>query len=419
MVRIAIAIAAVLAALSLIFGYLLLRPDDMAPAPVTLSNAAATTLAGIDPKTALVTDNARHWLDKAVAENGFYAPALNRDWSPSDEKYASLVTQGRLLYVFASAYDQSQDQRYLTALKSGADFLVKDFRDPNGGWVDGVTIDGQKTETKANDYDIAAAIFGLAHAYGANRDKRYLKAAMDMVANDASGMLMLPRLAAQGDMEGVMAMSTGVNTNALMHLLEALLALHDKSGDEQIWQDAEAVAKFATKVLMPATGGFIAENYDLSLKPGTVIDLGHQLEWAFFLSRAVEAGLAPVFLENANRLVDKTLALGIDPDQGGLWGEINGSTEAVTDKSKIWWRQTEMLRTLLHFQALRGRDDLAPVVKTQWAAVMAAFLDTEYGGWLSHDKASLTLTTTAPIKRPPYHEAGLYAEIARLKMLHD
>lgn len=374
------------------------------------------TIAAIDPRRAFIQPVARHWLAAAVTPNGFYRPFLDRQWQPRHDQYATLVSQSRLIYVFATSYRMTGDPAYRAAVITGADFLLAKFRDPGtGAWRASVWPDGRIRDASETGYGVAAVIFGLCAAHQATGDSRYLDAAAATAIGNAEPMLLLPRLAVRDELALVENTGITVNTNALMHLLEALLALHAETQGPLVAEDAAAIARFAVKDLMPRSGGFIAENYYENLRPGDSIDFGHQLEWAFLLSRAVEDGIIPpVFLPAIEDLADKTLLVALDP-AGGLFGTGRTMTASVTGTDKLWWRQAELLRALAHFAAVRGKKDYWPLFRTTRAFVQAHLEDPGHGGWYSEPTAASRDKGNAA--KVGYHEAGLYAELERLKAL--
>ena len=101
---------------------------------------------------------------------------------------------------------------------------------------------------------------------------------------------------------------------------------------------------------------------------------------------------------------------------GVMPGEADGEVRVKTAAA-----QAEALRTLAHYAAIRGRDDLWPYFDKIYGFVRESIVDDKFGGWLPQSRETLDLTSTAPAKSAGggmgYPEAGLYAEIARLQKL--
>lgn len=84
-------------------------------------------------RASLCRDLAPKWIDRASTPSGLFVPGLDRKWQRSGPSLATVVSQSRLLYVFAEAYRIDGAERYLEAVKSGANCLLRAFRDPEYG----------------------------------------------------------------------------------------------------------------------------------------------------------------------------------------------------------------------------------------------------------------------------------------------
>jgi len=125
--------------------------------------------------------------------------------------------------------------------------------------------------------------------------------------------------------------------NPYMHLLEALLAAFQNTGDEYWLDEATKMVKlFLTRLLDKPTGlVFEFRNADWSVTAERRIEVGHQFEWATLLSAVSKDS-------DAAHLRNFALRHGIED---GL--AINAVTEdgAATDRSKLLWVQTEAIRS--------------------------------------------------------------------------
>ena len=183
----------------------------------------------------LVEGHLSHWLQAAPTPQGRFRFNADRNWRAKEENVADLTAQARFVYVMAAGYELTGDSRYLDQVKAGADFMLTRMHDPEfGGFFDRVSPEGKVLYPGKQSYGNAFAIFGLAHAYRATGDVRYLDAAMD------NWRVVKRHL---WDPGGGLAPATsqdfsrreGVNTqNPMMHLFEALLALYDASGSTLI-----------------------------------------------------------------------------------------------------------------------------------------------------------------------------------------
>ncbi|MHC4717018.1 MAG: AGE family epimerase/isomerase, partial [Planctomycetota bacterium] len=295
------------------------------------------------------------------------------------------------------------------------------FRDAeHGGWIWSVTPDGEVLETHKDSYGHAFVIFGLAHAGRVTGDPKYAQAARETwrtmqgrFRDEAGGF----RRQSRRDWSGM----KGHSQNPMMHLFEALLALHDATGDAAIRDDAAVLAGFIFSKLYQAEGGYLPETYDADWKPlpddeGGYVDLGHQFEWAFLLSQAVRQDLDGKYLGIARRLMDYGMKHGFDAESGGIFG-ASDYRGRVRSRSKGWWQQCEHLRALMRHAADHGRSDLWPAFEKSLGFVRAHFLDAEHGGWYgSYDPDSPPGRGQAKgsVWKTGYHATGMYSEALRI-----
>jgi mannose/cellobiose epimerase-like protein (N-acyl-D-glucosamine 2-epimerase family) len=124
--------------------------------------------------------------------------------------------------------------------------------------------------------------------------------------------------------------------NPYMHLLEALLAAFQCTADEYWLDEATKMVKLFFHRLRDENTGLVFEflNSDWSITPARGLEIGHQFEWAYLLSKVREYSAAA-------HLRDFALRHGTED---GL--AINSVTEVgvATDRSKLLWVQTEAIR---------------------------------------------------------------------------
>jgi len=370
-------------------------------------------------RRSLVEDNLSHWL-AAPRANGFFAPSLDRQWRPAEKQIGTLVSQSRLTFVMAAGFDVTGEQAYLDAARKGADFLLAHFRDrEHGGWIWSVSPDGEPVSTDKDSYGDAFVILALAHAARVTGDPKYATVAKETwetmkahYRDEAGGF----RRHCRRDWSGM----KGHTQNPMMHLFEALLALHAATGDDAVRQNAAGLAEFIFGRLYQSDGGCLPESYDADWKPlpddaGGYVDLGHQFEWSFLLSQAVRQGFDEKYLDIARRLLDYGMAHGYDAASGGIFSGSDYSGR-VRRRSKGWWQQCEHLRALMRHASDHGRDDLWGAFDKSLAFVREHFLDAEYGGWYGSYDPDRPDPDQAKGNswKVGYHATGMYLEALRV-----
>jgi len=368
-------------------------------------------------------DEVNRWRAAAFTPSGFFLCSLDREWRPVDRRPATLVSQTRLIFVMAAGWELTGEPAFLDAARKGSDFLLAHFRDGElGGWFQSVSPEGKVIDDSKNSYGHAFAIFALSHAARLTQDERCRAAALETWSlmqkrfRDPHGFFVWQK-------NRDFTEARGRNTqNPMMHLFEALLALHDATGSPQVLRDAQSLADAIFGKLFDARGGYLPEWYDADWKPLPVeqkgcIDLGHQFEWAFLLSHAVEKGLPRRYLKTGERLLGYGMKVAYDRENGGIHsrGDFQGG---FFKEPKGWWQQAEFLRALMHYAVLRRRDDLWEPFRRSLEFVQRRFIDPEHGGWFaSHDPARPRegrQTHKATPWMVGYHVTGMYWEALRL-----
>jgi mannobiose 2-epimerase len=382
----------------------------------------------------LVRDNLAHWLAAAPTDSGFLRSELDRQWRPDAQQVGTLVSQSRLLFVLAAGHDVTAEEGYLETVRKGADFLIEEFHDDeHGGWFWSVSPEGEPQDTYKDAYGHAFVIFGLAHAGRVTGQKRFTQAALETWETMKAHLV---------DSHGGIKRRTsrdwkrrrGRNSqNPMMHLFEALLALHQATESRAVFDDATKLAEFIFGRLYQADppnrragGGYLPEMYDDEWKPlagrGAYVDLGHQFEWAFLLSQAVRQGFPQRYLDIGRRLLEFGMKHAYDGENGGIFSASDYAGR-VRGKGKGWWQQCEHLRALMRYAADHGREDLWEAFDKSLAFVQGNFLDREYGGWYGSYHPNRARSPQQQRKgstwKVGYHGTGMYLEALRLRESAD
>jgi cellobiose epimerase len=352
--------------------------------------------------------NAQPRLQHGLLSTGFYQSRLNQDWTPKPTKnqQASLISQNRFIYVMAAAYEVTGDKNYREATRSATDYLLEYFAHPTlpGYWANKIHSDGTAGSRSFHAYGHAHTIFALSHAFLITQDNRYRDAALQTwLALDVSKAIAGKH--EQYDLRGL---------NVSMHLFESLLVLYKVSHWHMVKVELQYLGDhIVDKFFDPSLGVFVEELTPmLNPLPDGEIRLGHAIEMAFLLSRAVDIGLPPAYLEPAGRAVNFVIQKAA-ADQYGLIHHTVGYDGTVRDPKYYWWSQTELLRGLAHFIWERDRKDLESQFERSLSFVRNNFIDQQFGGWFS------TLDAKEKDKganwKVGYHVAMMATELMRLK----
>jgi mannose/cellobiose epimerase-like protein (N-acyl-D-glucosamine 2-epimerase family) len=369
----------------------------------------------------LLEDILPHWLAAAPMPSGFFHPSLDRAWNRVAPAHTSLVSQSRLLYVFSVGWRLTGDGRFRDAVAAGVQFLTTHMRDPEWpGWFYSVDESGAVVDDRKDAYGHAFVIFGLSHAARTLEDDSVYQLARETLAlvrtefMDGYGGL-VPSLT-----RGLVSAADGRTQNPVMHLFEAHLALLECEWTKRVASSAQEFGRFIVSLMDTSCPGRLPELYNENWRPldrqhrGRV-DLGHACEWAFLFSRAAQMGLGDEWFDPAQALLAHGLEVGEAPD-GGLYS--NELPEGgVLAPERTYWQQCELLRSLVHFAATRGREDLWEKAARHLAYVRTAFVDPEYGGWYSTpavDGNPPERCGKGNIWKVDYHVTGMCEEALRV-----
>jgi mannose/cellobiose epimerase-like protein (N-acyl-D-glucosamine 2-epimerase family) len=365
-------------------------------------------------KKSFLDETVEPWFRASFRPSGFFCTELDETWTPSPKPSGTLVSQTWQIYTMAQGYAISRDPKYLDAMKKGIRFLSDHFADKEfGGYYYQVDESGQVIDRGKDGYGHAFVIFALATAAKVSGEIGYAKDALKcwdtLRANmmEPNGGLMWK---AAENFKGLNRRSQNPN----MHLFEGMVELYDVTRDPGVYEDTKKLMEFVLHRLRHVDGVIPEDfqiNWDQPVLKSEVpyIVMGHQVEWAFLISRAVEVGFPRRYLLIGQELMDFAMENGYDPQEGGL--------QEGPDRGKGAWQQAEFLRALIRYYSMHGRGDyLLPIKKTQ-ALIQENFIDHQYGGWIEWGNKNKGNHWKAAS-----HEVAMYIEgirAARLKQIID
>lgn len=317
-----------------------LRANDVAPGEPLALQAQAERVKAWLGDTALPL-----WADAGwdAGFDGFHE-YLTPQGKPPLGAVKRLRVQARQIFVYARAASLGlaghRDREQIdTAL---ATMIARGWQ-AEGGWLHEFTHQGGAHDTRRDAYDHAFVLLSLAWVYRttgsaqaltwARRTLAYLDAVLADPENGGyfeAAPAQLPRRA-----------------NPHMHLLEALLALFDATGDYSFLDRASAiVGLFKTRFFDPESGS-VGEFFDTKWRPATGPagrwrEPGHNYEWASLLAiyayKAGEDCSTPIA-----QLHEFAETRGLAP-QTGLAFDQTLEDGTVSDPHHRLWPQTEALR---------------------------------------------------------------------------
>ncbi|MFG6467043.1 AGE family epimerase/isomerase [Roseateles sp. BYS87W] len=355
------------------------------------------------------------WHSHAVRPDGSFQLAMDRSWRPLAQPELELTGQARLVYAFAAGHEFFPDAGYLKTARRAANFLLERFRDPvHGGYVHSVGPDGEPRAQIKRAYDHAFAMLALAEVYRVGGDVRYRDAALQ-IWHEVQLRFLDPAGGLYNECQRDWQPMAGARTqNPVMHMFEALLAVHHACGDIQAEQGARRLGDFVANKLMQGLadgGAHVPEWYDEQWKPlptrqaGGYIDLGHQFEWSHLLTRG--AVISPIYSQVAERLLAYALAAGYDENDGGCYLR-RFPDGGAPDLRKGWWQQAECLHALMVGAQATSRNDLWRRYEQTLTLIKEQLVDAEQGGWRLADALPCKSGGCRDQQPDPYHMVRLH-----------
>ena len=294
-------------------------------------------------------------------------------------------------------------------MNAGVTCLITHFWDPvYGGFVWEVQPDGRVRDVQKHGYGNVHALMALAQAYSVTNNPEHLRTALHQLRvieeqfldPDYPGGI---RAGYNRDFSVIMGVN---NVDVFTHYFEALLSLYDVTEGpdrEHVADLIKTAGDFLVNHLVHQQAGFpdhlyVAYNYDQQWEPSQLpysrasqwtgamhSSPGHCVELAYLLSRAVERGFDPDWLDTAYKLMNFSVDNSFEINTGGmLYETLDYNGRPLVDNPDndkfIWWAQSESARAFLHFAVVRQKDYVTQF-KTIEAFVHGPLTDPIYDGW--------------------------------------
>ena len=320
------------------------------------------------------------WCTLGMGSNGAFAEALSLDGRAIVMSRRARV-QARQIYVYAQAGLLGWDGPWRDVVRRGLNKLFDQYLRDDGLCRTTLAHDGSPLDETAMVYDQAFVLLALATAKQAGIDEPTL---------ETRALKLREQLLAQAQPDGSQreAGSHPFQSNCHMHLLEACHAWEAAGGDADWGRLADTVVDMAERHFIDGDQGFLREFFDETWRPaagedGTLIEPGHQFEWAWLLERHARARNRPDLSATARRLYAQGRR-GVSESAGVAIDAMNDDFTVRSARARLW-PQTEWLKASL-LLAERARDgDRAALLVDAAAAQRAIWLYlTDDGLW--HDK---------------------------------
>jgi len=354
------------------------------------------------------------WLERSwdSAQGGF-VEGLSLQGEPQPQLDRRFRVQARQAFVLASITHAGWDDRtgHLRDLMSWLEPRAYQ-QEGAGGWVHRLKPDGRVASPVRDLYDHAFILLALAWAFRVTGESRF-KALADETLGFLDAEMAHP---AGGYAEAIGADTLPRRQNPHMHLFEALLALHDATGEAAYLDRIRAIYHLFDTHFFDAGAGVVQEFFaddwsDLPDGRSALCEPGHGCEWVWLLAQYDRVTGADTSAQ-AQGLFETAMRVGINPATGLLHTTMTRSGEVIDPGSRSWM-QTEWIRAALVMQA-RGHA-LAPAALERCISASERFhFGVErHGGWADQVDATGQPVGELMPTSTLYHVVGALLECER------
>jgi mannose/cellobiose epimerase-like protein (N-acyl-D-glucosamine 2-epimerase family) len=341
------------------------------------------------------------WAEVGVdRHDGGFVERLTPDGRPSPDDDKRVLVQARQIYVFSHAHLLGAPAWALEAARHGVAFLTGHYWDDDGGgWRHKVTRDGASLDRRKDAYDHAFVLFAMAWYHRASGDPTAL-AVVRRTLEVFDGALAEPEHGgcrehvAPGGPAGGIPLPRRQNPH--MHLLEALLALYEATGDPDWRVRAERVLALFRARFFDAATGTLGEYFGRDWQPapapdGPVREPGHHFEWVWLLLQYWRLTGDDTVLDPAERLYRFAMTHGFDRGRGAGGAAAGAPPAAVLDRvdpagavladTKRLWPQTEAVKAWAARHELLDDAEAPAHATAHLALLFRHYLDAGHGLW--------------------------------------
>lgn len=313
-----------------------------------------------------------------------FQEGLNFDGIPADLPKRRFRVQSRQIYVYAQAYAETAQPRYLEHAEAAWETSCKLYRKNHGGFITSVDLTGKPLEKNCQCYEQAFGIFAAVWLYHITGTETY-REDTEKIWSFLDTHMRHPKGGFCTDYPTDPKQQRQQNPH--MHLAEAALFAFMFTGDP-VWADraAEMIGLFQTYFYDPRYH-VVTEifHHDWTLPHTTMSEPGHAAEWSWLI-RIYGLLTGDEYPGIQTALYQKMMHCGVDPKT--MIG-IDGVTPegAPLKTSRRLWVQCEMIKAHLSILESGGGDAALESVITLLQTLISTYL-LPNGVWHEHLNAT-------------------------------
>lgn len=361
-------------------------------------------------KNQLLNDTIPFWFPRSVdKEHGGYLLMRDADGSLIDDDKAVWI-MGRAAWMTATLYNTvDKNEEWLSASKSGIDFLNNHCFDTDGQMFFHVTRDGKPIRKRRYYFSETFAVIANAAYAKASGDEtaatkaRYLFGSC--IAYASGEKKLPPKFTNTRPARGIGVPMIMMNT--AQQLRETI---GDPRCDEYISKWISDIETFHVKddikcvMEQVAPDGSIIDHID-----GRTLNPGHAIEGAWFiLHEAMYRNNDKHLIDLGCRMLDYMWERGWDKEYGGILyfrDVYNKPVQEYWQDMKFWWPQNETIIATLLAYLITGNEKYALWHKLIHDYAYKHFHDKEHGEWFGylHRDGRIAQTAKGNLFKGPFH----------------
>ena len=321
-------------------------------------------------------------------EHGGYYTCLDREGKVFDtDKFVWL--QGRQVWCFSFMYKEVEPRsEWLEMALSGAEFLEKYGRDPEGNWYFSLTEDGKPLVQPYNIFSDCFACMAFSALYKIRPEPRYKEIALQTFSN------IIKRQHNWKGQYNKIYPGTRVLKNFSLPMILCNLALEMEAivGSTRVEEMIPGIIHQVMEVFYQPSLGLILENVnpDGSMNnsfEGRLTNPGHAIEAMWFIMDLGKRMGDSDLIDKAVEIMLQTLQYGWDDEFGGIFyflDVMGHPPQQLEWNQKLWWVHAEALVALAKGYAFTHDERCARWFKKVHDYTWKHFRDEEFGEWYGY-----------------------------------
>ncbi len=290
-----------------------------------------------------------YWTDHLIdSVNGSFYSTLDVSWQPVNDtvRFPSMIA--RHLFSYSVGYLMSGDEHYIVMARKLKDYLLQNAWDNKfGGWYDALSPNGTVLRSSKSTFVQLYVITGLTLYYFVTHDqdvRNYIDQSNDLLEEkvwDHENGGYFDNLTQDWSLVNEVKTISSQLAPSSGYLLYLYLVTRDKKYLEQ----SERIMDIITRKMADPNTGWILEafdkdlNYQERIADETEINIGHNIEVAWTLSRLYLINQRKDYLIQSKTLADRIHRYGFNTNHGVWYATIGNQRPETHSDYTHWWVQ--------------------------------------------------------------------------------